>query len=54
VQIPTAVGSFMMRAKVAQSCTAHLKNALTYGRHAVSAHAIKRSFDIALTQSGFY
>jgi len=53
VQIATAVGSFMMRAKVAPSCTVHLKNALTFGRHAVSAHAIKRSFDIAHTQSGF-
>src|SRR5260370_23100460 len=53
VQISTALGSFMMRAKAEPSCTAHLKNALTFGRHAVSAHTIKRTFDIAHTQSGF-
>src|SRR6266702_252417 len=52
-QIPTAVESFMMRAKVAQSCTAHLKNALTYGRRVVTVHAIKtissnRIFSIGL------
>ncbi len=35
----------MMRAKVAQSFTVHLKNALTFGKRAVSEHAIKSSFD---------
>src|SRR6266700_226648 len=52
-QIPTAVESFMMRAKVAQNFTAHLKNALTFGRRVVTAHAIKtissnRIFSIGL------
>ncbi len=45
VQIPTAVGSFMMRVRVVPSVTVHLRNALTFGRRAVSEHAIKRSFD---------
>src|SRR6266487_2056944 len=53
VQILTAVESFMMRAKVAQNCTAHLKNAPTFGRRVVTAHAIKtissnRIFSIGL------
>src|SRR5260370_28203074 len=41
VQIPTAVGSFMMRAKVAPSCTVDVKNALTFGRRVVTVHVIK-------------